>query len=98
MSFDFVDFLAIVSCFVAVVISYKMVKDIISVRKQLAHAPINNPSSDEESEYTRILEATYWLEHERQRNQGEHYEDESVYLSRAQTIRTNTCFFSFVNE
>ena len=55
MSFDFVDFLAIVSCFVAVVISYKMIKDVISVRKQSPYSPKNNPSSHEQSEYRRIL-------------------------------------------
>ena len=76
----------------------KVIKDIRAFRKQ--QSPVINviPGENLNSEYQKILDSTYWLEHERQSNQGEHFEDESVYLNRAQTIRENTSFFSLVNE
>lgn len=97
MSFDFVDFLAVLACTISSVFAFKMIKDIISVRKQQRDVQYQQ-SQEEKSEYKKILNATYWLEHERQRNQGEHFDDETIYLNRAQAIRTKTSFFSFVNE
>lgn len=98
MSFDIVNILAAVSCVVAIVFSYKMVTDIIATKKQLMKVVDKGVLASEESEYKKILEATHWLEHERQRNKGEHFEDETIYLNRAQTIRTSTVFFSLVND
>lgn len=95
MSFDFVNFLAIISLVGIVVIFYKMVADYLSVRNRINAVDTKIDAIDE---YNKILNATYWLEHERQRNQGEHFDDETIYLNRAQTIRTKTSFFSFVNE
>ena len=72
----------------------------IAARKKHRINAVDNNSqlALEKSEYKKILDATHWLEHERQRNQGEHYEDENVYLNRAQAIRISTAFFSLVNE
>lgn len=97
MSFDIVDFLSVLACTISSVFAFKMIKDIISVRKQ-QRSVLYQQNPEEKSEYNKILSATYWLEHERQRNQGEHFDDETIYLNRAQTIRTKTSFFSFVNE
>ncbi len=97
MNFDFVDFIAVVSFIAAIVIIYKIVTDYMSLRKQI-NVVGKSVDDNGKSEYAKILDATYWLEHERQKNQGEHFEDESVYLNRAQVIRTETCFFSLVNE
>lgn len=97
MNFDFVDFLAVLSCTISAVFAVRMIKDIISVRKQQRIA-LYQQNQEKMSEYKKILIATYWLEHERQKNKGEHFDDETIYLNRAQTIRTKTSFFSFVNE
>ena len=98
MSFNIVNILAVISCIVAIVLSYKMVKDIFTAKVHRENVVNKDNSEIEKSEYKKILDATYWLEHERQRNQGEHFEDESVYLNRAQAIRTSTAFFSLVND
>lgn len=46
-------------------------------------------------EYDEILRITHRLESERESNKGEHF-DESVYLRRANMIRENSKFFSWV--
>lgn len=96
MSFDVVNILAVLSAVASVVICYKMIRDYIAHRTQ--HADGENKPMAGQSEYKDILAATYWLEHERQKNQGEHFDDETVYLNRAQTIRTKTSFFSLINQ
>lgn len=47
-------------------------------------------------DYNNILEATVELESNREKNKGQHFEDESVYLHRANQIRINSPFFSWV--
>ncbi|MDE5790469.1 MAG: hypothetical protein K2H96_04480 [Muribaculaceae bacterium] len=47
------------------------------------------------SEYDDILQVTHKLESEREKNKGEHF-DESVYLQRANMIRENSRFFSWI--
>lgn len=97
MKFDLVNILALLSLVATLVIIYNMVRDYVTEKKRISD--IGKQTNDiEKSEYKKILNATYWLEHERQRNQGEHFEDESVYLNRAQTIRTKTSFFSLINN
>lgn len=98
MSFDIVNILAIISCVFAIVLLYKMVTDITTARRHRMKVIDKSILTSEKSEYKKILDATFWLEHERQRNQGEHYEDETIYLNRAQAIRTSTAFFSLVND
>lgn len=98
MSLDIVNIFAVISCVVVLVFSYKIVIDITSYRRNRIKIASKGSRTSEKSEYKKILEATHWLEHERQRNKGEHFEDESVYLNRAQSIRTSTSFFSFINE
>jgi len=97
MKFDLVNILALLSLVATLIIIYNLVRDYITEKKRISD--IGKQTNDiEESEYKKILNATYWLEHERQRNQGEHFEDESIYLNRAQTIRTKTSFFSLINN
>lgn len=96
MSFDVVNILAVFSAIASAVICYKMMKDYVALRTQ--HTGRINRPVIEDAEYEGILRATYWLENERQKNQGEHFDDESVYLNRAQTIRRSTSFFSLVNK
>lgn len=47
-------------------------------------------------DYNSILEATHEIELNREKNKGEHFEDESIYLHRANQIRVNSPFFSWV--
>ena len=96
MSFDIVNILAVISAILSVVIFWKMTRDYVALKAQNTDIKTNQVVAD--SDYKEILDATYWLEHERQRNQGEHFDDETVYLNRAQTIRTKTSFFSLVNQ
>lgn len=49
------------------------------------------------SDYEKIVKRTYSVEHDRQKNKGIHYK-ECTYLNRAEIIRTQTNFFSFVNQ
>lgn len=99
MSFDIVNILALISCVVTIVFAYKIVTEMSAARRQQRIKMVDDRQlASEKSEYKKILEATHWLEHERQRNKGEHFEDETVYLNRAQAIRTSTAFFSLVNE
>ena len=98
MNFDIINVLAVISSLVIIYMVIKMSKDMLAFKRQ--HSPINRIDQGDtpKSEYSQILKSTYWLEHERQSNKGEHFEDESVYLNRAQTISNNTSFFSLVNE
>lgn len=98
MNFDFITIVSMISGLIAVIMAVKVTMDIREFRKQQNPVIKTIPGEDLNSDYKRILHSTYWLEHERQSNQGEHFEDESVYLKRAQTIRENTSFFSLVNE
>ncbi len=95
MNFDIVNILAVISAVASVVIFIKMTRDYVARRTLRTNKKIKQTA--EGSEYQGILDATYWLEHERQKNQGEHFDDETVYLNRAHTIRTKTSFFSMVN-
>lgn len=47
--------------------------------------------------YMAVCSTTKSLEDERETNQGKHYDDESVYLNKAQSIRENSRFFDLVN-
>lgn len=98
MNFDIINVLAFISSLVIIYMVIKMTKDMLAFKRQ--HSSVNRIDQGDatKSEYNQILKSTYWLEHERQTNMGEHFEDESVYLNRAQTIRNNTSFFSLVNE
>lgn len=50
------------------------------------------------SDYDRVAKRTFGLERERQKNRGEHFKDETVYLNRAETIRKSSRFFDWVND
>lgn len=98
MKFDFVNLVAIVSAIITVVIAFLMTRDVISERKKVKKISVPKEGGNEENRYKKILKATYWLEHERERNCGEHHSDENVYLNRAEVMREKTPFFSYVNE
>ena len=94
MTLDIVNIIAVLSLLGIVWLFYLILVDIRSrQKKHTSEDPVGDVS-----DYKRILAATHWLEHERQRNQGEHFDDEDVFLNRANTIRLKTSFFDFVNE
>lgn len=51
---------------------------------------------NEKEYYDEIVRITRSLEIEREKNTGEHFEDETVYLNRAKLIRETSPFFSWV--
>ena len=97
MKLDFVNIVAIISAIIGIVIAIRTLREMVSDRKQRKIVENKIEVDVKDSEYKIIESSTYWLEHERQRNKGDHYDDESVYLNRAQTIRERTLFFSFIN-
>ena len=79
MNFDLtyiIDIIAIVSSIVSVAILWNTIRDVRNTKKNLrlkkAQTEINL------SDYDQILRATHEIETERQRNQGSHFEDETV--------------------
>ena len=98
MSFDFINIVGVVSAIISLVIGFRTKKEIISDKKKRKEVLKNAEETIEDIDYKRIKASTYWLEHERQRNKGNHFEDEGVYLNRAQVIRERTSFFSFIND
>lgn len=98
MNFDFINVMTIIAAVISAIIAFRTIKEIISDRKHRKKTAEIIDESVEDSEYKRIKASTYWLEHERQPNKGNHYEDESVYLNRASVIREKTSFFSFIND
>jgi len=103
MKFDFVDLFAVISAFIGAGIATVEIISIWKKKKELREAEkrrkmeVEVMNSLDKTGYSSIKNATFWLEHERQRNQGDHYEDESVYLNRAKTIREKTPLFSYIN-
>ena len=76
---------------------------VINAIKESRKETVNAQDADikvksEVSEYERILEVTHQLEFNREKNKGQHFEDESVYIHRANQIRVNSSFFSWVKE
>ncbi len=96
MTFDALNIIAAFSLVAIFFIIGKMWRD-SAVKKNKKNTADPEVINQEMTGYKKILAATHWLENERQRNTGEHYEDEVVYLNRAQTIKDKTPFFSFVN-
>lgn len=93
MNFDIINVVSVIATIIAVVITIVMIKDVRNGRK-----PIGKPNiSTKDLEYKKITDITKPLEFERERNKGEHFDDESVYLERAKKIRENSPFFTYVN-
>lgn len=98
MKFDIVNMMAVVSAVVALIFIVKTFKEALSDKQRHPKAPKAKGTSEGDVEYQKMVNSIYDLEHERQRNTGDHYEDESIYLNRAEAIRKKTEFFTFVNN
>lgn len=86
--------ISIVCIIITVIFAIQTIRDSRKKDKE-AQASADNLKSQLD-DYHRILEATIKLESNREKNNGQHFEDESVYLHRANQIRINTPFFSWI--
>lgn len=50
------------------------------------------------SDYDIVKQRTAQIENDRQKNSGEHFEDEQVFIARAERIRTKSDFFKYINN
>lgn len=88
--------IAIGSIIITAILAYNTIRESRS-EKDKSKTVIDN-LKNQTDDYEDILEATRQLEFEREKNKGQHFEDESVYLNRANQIRINSSFFSWVNN
>lgn len=97
MNFDLTDIMTVftvISCVITLVLVLKTAADVRARNRHKREITIQR--QDDLSEYDRIIRITHDLENERQRNSGEHFEDESVYLNRAKLIRESSSFFQWI--
>lgn len=97
MSFDptyMINIIATVSIVITVAILLRTIQDVRTAKKDLQMK--ETQAKADLSAYEQILRATHKLETEREKNQGTHFDDESVYLNRAKLIREKSAFFSWV--
>lgn len=98
MNFDptyIIDIIAVVSTIITVAILWSTIRDVRNNTKKDLRLKKTQAEIDL-SDYDQIIRATHEIETERQRNQGAHFEDETVYLNRAKLIREKSAFFSWV--
>ncbi len=95
MTFNFINIITVLS--IAVTIFYLIIT-IRGARKEKRTDTVSTPESLKLSDYDKILKSTHWVENERERNQGEHFDDETVYLNRAKEIRESSPFFTWVKN
>ena len=93
---DITTILSIVCTIITAIFVINTIKESRKETVNAQDADVNVKS--EVSEYERILEVTHQLEFNREKNKGQHFEDESVYIHRANQIRVNSSFFSWVKE
>ena len=93
------DITTILSIVCTIITAIFVINAIKESRKETVNAQdADSKVKSEVSEYERILEVTHQLEFNREKNKGQHFEDESVYIHRANQIRVNSSFFSWVKE
>ncbi|MDE6017677.1 MAG: hypothetical protein K2G85_02565 [Muribaculaceae bacterium] len=89
----------ILSIVCAIITTIFVINTIRESRNEAAEAKdADDKIKSEIGEYDRILAATHELEFNREKNKGQHFEDESVYIHRANQIRVNSRFFSWVKK
>lgn len=89
----------ILSIVCAIITAIFVINTIKESRHEIAEAKAaNDEIKSEVGEYDGILEATHELEFNREKNKGQHFEDEAVYIHRANQIRVNSQFFTWVKK
>lgn len=96
MNIDFVNVITVITALITICILIHTIISAKAEKRELSKSRII--CQKEMSDYGKILHSTHWLEKEREKNQGEHFEDETVYLNRAKDIRKSSQFFSWVNK
>lgn len=97
MNFDLTDIMTVftvISCIITLALVIRTAADARARNRRKRETTLQ--MLDELSDYERIIRITHDLENERQRNSGEHFEDESVYLNRAKLIRESSSFFQWI--
>lgn len=95
MSFDIINILTLLA---GALIAYTLCMIIRDKRMSKLKTSISSQKVEEAlSDYDKIVRRTAGIERERQKNTGQHHDDESFYLNRAEVIRSKTNFFTFVN-
>lgn len=94
MTFDFVNIITFVSILLATIALLSTFRQ----AKREKNSKENESMKVDSDEYAEILRSTHWLETEREKNSGEHFSDETVYLRRANVMRKTTAFFDWVRR
>lgn len=96
MNLDFVNIITALSVVVAIGF---LVLTIYETRKERKRTELLSSKIKEEmNDYAKILQATHGIETAREKNKGIHFENENVYLNRADEIRKTSSLFSWINE
>lgn len=95
MSLDWIDIMTIVATFIALYCIWDVVRTVNKQKKSQKQQ--RDDASCIQTEYDDILAITSAMENDRQKNCGQHF-DEDVYLNRAHDILQRTRFFDWVNH
>ena len=96
MSIEFINIVTVASIIITI---WFLATTIIANRKEKRNQTTSMPkSAKSQTDYDKILQSTHWLENEREKNQGEHFDDEKVYLNRAKAIRESSSYFKWVKN
>lgn len=94
MNFDLIDIFSLFATIVTIGLVWNTIRENRRCKKEIESR--KNGIEVIMSDYDRILASTRELEFEREKNSGEHFDDENIYLNRAQEIRQSTPFFQWV--
>lgn len=96
MKLDYVNIIAVISSLVTLIFLFHTIYESKKIKKYINLK--KSKIQDEMIDYDRILNVTRPLECAREKNNGVHFEDESIYLKRASEIRNESSLFIWINE
>ena len=96
MNFDFVNIVTILSAVITVLCFIRVVYEVHKEKNE--QKSLMSRKEEYMSDYDKILKSTYGLEKAREKNTGKHFDDETVYLNRAEEIRSGSPLFCWINE
>lgn len=94
MNMDFTNIATILSVLIMCFFLFITVRD--NRKNKRNQTSDGTQSKSDQSDYEKVLQSTHWLETEREKNQGEHFDNEDVYLNRAANIRKSSPYFEWV--